>query len=114
MAAGEFSAAKTGTVTSFNPMPTPRSTRQIANSHQSCVVADPRGARTEKIAATKIVPLRPMKLLKGSEIHAVLQRRVRETIDGLLHSTETYKKAMAIYGHELTNPISHVRSSQLS
>jgi hypothetical protein len=43
------------------------------------------GARTEKIAARKMVPRRPIKSLMGSEIQAV-------------------KRAIAMYGQELTKP----------
>lgn len=72
---GEFSAEKTGTVTSFRPIPMPKSTRQATSWPQVCVTAIPKGATKLKMAAMKIVPRRPSQSLKGSEIQAVLYRR---------------------------------------
>jgi hypothetical protein len=62
----------TGTVTSLRPIPIPSSTRVAMSSPHFWVVAIPKGARSEKTAATKIVPRRPIQSLKGSEIQAVL------------------------------------------
>lgn len=77
MSVGEFSAEKTGTVTSLRPIPMPRSMRQAASWPQVCETAMPKGARREKMAATKMTPRRPMRSLRGSEIQPALGFRVR-------------------------------------
>lgn len=69
---GAFSAEKTGTVTSFRPIPMPSSIRQATSWPQVCVTAMPKGAMSEKMAAMKMVLRRPRNSLKGSDIHAVL------------------------------------------
>ena len=88
---GAFSAEKTGTVTSFKPMPMPRSILHfgispkkhedscVAHSYlhaascpQVCETAMPNGASREKTAATKMTPRRPRTSFRGSEIHPAL------------------------------------------
>ena len=64
--AGTFSAEKTGTVTSLSPIPTPRSTRQTASSPHVWLRPIPKGAKSEKTAAMKMVPRRPQSSFTGS------------------------------------------------
>lgn len=91
---GAFSAEKTGTVTSFRPMPMPSKTRVAASSPHFCVRAIPNGAIKLKMAPMKIVPLLPSQWLKGSEIHPA-------------------NNQMAMYGQALTNPMIHEFLSQV-
>lgn len=72
MFAGEFSAEKTGTVTSLRPIPMPSRILHATSWPQCWVHAEPMGASRLKIAPRKIVPLRPRILLIGSEIHPAL------------------------------------------
>jgi hypothetical protein len=72
MLAGEFSAEKTGTVTSLRPIPSPSKILHATSCPQCWVHAEPIGASRLKIAPRKMVPLRPRRLLMGSEIHAAL------------------------------------------
>lgn len=65
--AGEFSAAKMGTVLAFAPMPMPRRTRQPSSCGQVWEKALPMTGQRQKLAAKKIAPRRPKKLLSGSE-----------------------------------------------
>ena len=67
MFAGAFSAEKTGTVTSLRPIPIPSKILHATSWPQCWVHAEPRGANRLKIAPTKMVPLRPMRLLTGSD-----------------------------------------------
>ncbi|CCF43248.1 hypothetical protein CH063_13012 [Colletotrichum higginsianum] len=90
---GEFSAEKTGTVTSFRPIPIPRSILSMpvsdmnsclkwflwfsdyldaASWPQVCETAMPNGAISERMAATKMTPRRPRSSLRGSEIQPAL------------------------------------------
>ena len=71
---GATSAEKTGTVTSFRPMPMPRGILVATSWPQFCVVAEPMGDRRLKIAPMKMVNLRPKRSLKGSEIHPALRK----------------------------------------
>lgn len=114
--AGAFSAAKTGTVTSLRPIPIPSKIRQATNWPQCCVHADPMGARTLKTAPTRIVPFRPSKLFRGSEIHPALRfpRISTETRPQQVRFHCTHKKAMAMYGQELMNPKIHWLRSALT
>lgn len=73
--AGEFSAEKTGTVTSLRPMPRPRSILQAASWPHVCERPIPKGARREKMAAMKMTPRRPSKLFRGSDSHPALRFR---------------------------------------
>src|SRR3954471_4253432 len=72
MFAGEFSAEQTGTVTSLRPIPIPSKIRHATSWPQCWVHAEPKGASRLKIAPRKIVPLRPRRLLIGSEIQPAL------------------------------------------
>ena len=72
---GATSAEKTGTVTSFRPIPMPSSTRHAASWPQCCVVAEPMGAKRLKMAARKIVPRRPRRWLMGSDSQQALSRK---------------------------------------
>jgi hypothetical protein len=103
MLVGEFSAEKTGTVTSLRPIPIPSRIRVATSSPQCCVTAMPKGEMREKIAPMKMVPRRPTQLFRGSEIHPALSRSVRDQ----QRRQKTYKNAIAMYGHELTKPTIH-------
>lgn len=70
---GEFSAAKTGIVDALEPIPTPRSNRQIKSCFQDVVKADPITAAKQNVAAKNIVPRRPKYALRGSERKQPLQ-----------------------------------------
>jgi hypothetical protein len=89
MLAGDTSAEKTGTVTSFKPIlkalsavvppilnetyPMPSKIRQATSWPQCWVQADPIGASNEKMAPKKIVPRRPSQWFRGSDIHPALR-----------------------------------------
>lgn len=102
---GEFSAENTGTVTSFNPIPIPRSTRQAASWPQCWVNAEPMGATKLNTAAMKMVPLRPMAWLIGSDSQPALIVCQKRIIPGEKYST--YAKQIVMYGTELINPTIH-------
>ena len=61
----EHSAAYTGIVALFGPMPNPRKRRKTNIVCQSFANACPRAKATEHKAARKIVPLRPSQWLRG-------------------------------------------------
>jgi hypothetical protein len=94
--AGTTSAEKTGTVTSFRPMPTPRSTRQMASWPQFWVKPEPIGARSEKIAAMKMVHLRPTRLLIGSIPHVSMLKDCMDKPSCNLPEIQAVNKAIAI------------------
>jgi hypothetical protein len=64
--AGVFSAAKTGTVDAFAPMPMPSKRRQMSSWYQVCAQAEPITGRIQKMAQMKMVPRRPRRALSGS------------------------------------------------
>ena len=86
--AGTFSAEKTGTVTSLSPIPTPRSTRQTASWPHVWLRPMPKGAKSEKTAAMKMVPRRPQSSFTGSR---VVSKRGHE-MTGTLKSTHQRSK----------------------
>ena len=59
MEAGEFSAANTGIVDAFVPIPMPSNKRQTNNCGHDWVNADPMTDPKQKNAEMKIVPRRP-------------------------------------------------------
>ena len=67
MRAGEFSAAKMGTVDPFAPIPIPSRRRVMKSSFQVWVKAPPMTGKKQKIAEKKMVPRRPNQLFNGSE-----------------------------------------------
>jgi hypothetical protein len=92
-----------GTVTSFRPIPRPRRRRHATNWPHFWVKPEPIGANKLKMAAKKIVPRRPSRLFRGSEIQAALYHvSVRHS---WVHRFP-HKRQIKIYGAELTNPTS--------
>ena len=73
---GATSAENTGTVTSFSPIPRPRSIRQATSWPHVCEQAIPMGANTPKIAPMKIVNLLPTRWLRGSDSQAALNQLI--------------------------------------
>ena len=68
------------------------------------------------MAAKKIVPLRPKKLFIGSESQPALQRlyvRAHPCERGRIKKYVTHNKQIAIYGQELTNPMSQEFDAQV-
>jgi hypothetical protein len=112
MFVGATSAEKTGTVTSFNPMPMPSRIRQATSWPHFCVAAEPMGANKLKMAARKMVPLRPMRWFIGSDNHPALYDCINSCY-GSGQNFMTYNSAMEIYGVELINPIIHEFLSQV-
>lgn len=72
--AGAFSAARSGTVEAFAPIPIPNKSRQTNSCCQFLVMADPIADIKQNIAAKKIVPRRPRRAFKGSESQQPLVR----------------------------------------
>lgn len=72
--AGAFSAARTGIVEAFAPIPIPNKSRQTKSCFQFLVKADPMADVKQNMAATNIVPRRPRRAFRGSESQQPLVR----------------------------------------
>lgn len=65
--AGALSAAKTGTVEAFSPMPSPMRMRVTSSCTQFCERAEPMTGKRQSMAEAKIVMRRPSHALRGSQ-----------------------------------------------
>lgn len=88
MGAGVFSAAKTGIVEAFRPIPTPSSNRVTNSCSQLWLTAEPMTEKQQKMAAMNMTGLRPSQLFNGSE-------------------SQQLNREDAMYGAELTTPTIH-------
>ena len=88
MIAGQFSAAKIGTVEALVPMPIPIRIRVTRSCCQVWLRPDPMTEKRQKIPAMKIVARRPRWKLRGSD-------------------NQQPKRAAARYGAALMNPTIH-------
>lgn len=76
MDAGEFSAAKTGMVDAFAPIPIPSRRRQANSCGHDCVNPEPITDSKQKIAEKNIVPRRPMRWFSGCDSQQPLKRDI--------------------------------------
>jgi len=86
--AGEFSAARTGTVAPLAPIPIPMTRRTTKRVSHECVKAEAIGVAIKIRAVMKIVPRRPKKRFKGSD-------------------NQQPSAALPIYGPAFTTPTNH-------
>src|ERR1700761_2121892 len=74
--AGLHSPAQTETVLALMASPAPRAKRNISNTGQLWLKAEPRLAKRHVAVPTKMAPRRPKRLLMGSESQAPLSALV--------------------------------------
>jgi hypothetical protein len=104
--AGAHSAAYTGTVDDFGPMPKPRTKRAMKRCCHELVKPCHRHAKAAIAQVRKIVPRRPRRLLRGSVHQHAMQELYQRSLQG-----SDYQHR---YGAEFTRPNSHVLCSVCS
>ena len=107
MVAGEFSAAKTGIVDAFVPIPIPSKQRQAKSCGQFTVKAEPITEAKQNSAEMNMVPRRPSVWFKGCDIQQPLDIVSHVPQIPSTQSQWTYQSAAAKYGAALTSPRIH-------